>query len=217
MIDNFDLRRSDQSLKPRISAGSSARISCQSVKHKPQKSSTLPPHDSPCHTGVSGGDDAAWLGRDEADLVPGGAQINIEVNDAPVGVVEHNRAGAICIYGVGRGAGFVVGDDDTVAVDGDHAGAGAVAVEGVEAGRGNRRGLALRGDRPAGLGVGVGAFQCRIAARNARSASSALAVPMTASVPTVARPQAEAKTAMRRIGATDCNILGLLHLRIKPG
>ena len=37
---------------------------------------------------------------------------------------------------------------------------------------------------------------------------------MSASEPTVARPQAEVKTAMRRIGATDCKILGLLHLRI---
>src|SRR6516165_3499085 len=33
---------------------------------------------------------------------------------------------------------------------------------------------------------------------------------MSARAPTVARQQAEAKTAMRRIGATDCNILGLL-------
>ena len=57
-----------------------------------------PRRDSPCHTGVSGGDDAAWLGRDEADLVPGGAQINIEVNDAPVGVVEHNRAEPISAW-----------------------------------------------------------------------------------------------------------------------
>jgi hypothetical protein len=53
---------------------------------------------SPCHTGISGGDDAAWLGRDEADLVPGAAQINIEVNDAPVGVVEHNRAEPISAW-----------------------------------------------------------------------------------------------------------------------
>jgi len=118
-------------------------------QHKPQKSSNpAPRRHSPCHTGVSGGDDAAWLGRDEADLVPGGAQINIEVNDAPVGVLEHNRAGAISIYGVGRGAGFVVGDDDTVAVDGDHAGAGAVAVEGVEAGRAGVRRPCAEIDQP---------------------------------------------------------------------
>ena len=43
VIDNFDLRRSDQSLKPRDSAGSSARISCQSVNTSLRKVRTLPP------------------------------------------------------------------------------------------------------------------------------------------------------------------------------
>ena len=43
MIDNFDLRRSDQSLKPHISAGSSARISCQSVNTSRKKVRPCPP------------------------------------------------------------------------------------------------------------------------------------------------------------------------------
>jgi len=151
-------RRAVTALAPGRARGCARPVKLIGAGEAPaDKSNPAPRRVSPCYTGLDAGLDAGWVGPDQAELVPGGTHIDIEVKEAS-GFVEHNRSSAIGVYGVGRGAGCIVCDDDTVAVDGDHAGAGAVAVEGIEAGQGNWRGQVVRGDRPYGTGKVVGAF-----------------------------------------------------------